>query len=294
VKSKYFEAVTYLRKDFPVGLLCKAFGISRSGYYEYLNRPIRPVSERDIKDRTAIQAIYDESCGTYGAKHIAGTLKKNKNHIVNHKRVARLMKEMNIKSKIRKMKSKKEEKVRSAGYVYPNLLERNFDALFPNHKWVMDVTEITHGENKIYISALMDLFNRDPIGIVISRNPNKEMMEETIRKAMKARDLQDLSQVLIHTDQGNIYRSFRYNQLSRELGFTPSMSRKANCWDNAVIESFFSHLKTEFPHHYPIESLEQIELDLLKFINYFKEKRSQKRLGYLSPEAFLAAYLEIA
>lgn len=294
MKSKYFEAITYLRKDFPVEQLCKAFSVSRSGYYEYLKRPVRRTSERDIKDKAAIQSLYDESCGTYGAKHIAGTLKKNKNHIVNHKRVARLMKEMNIKSKIRRMKTKKEVKVRSAGYIYPNLLERDFNALFPNRKWVMDVTEITYNETKVYISALMDLFNRDPISIVISRSPNNEMMEETIRQAMKERNLKDLSHVVIHTDQGNIYRSFRYNQLSRQLGFTPSMSRKANCWDNAVIESFFSHVKTEFPHHYPIESIEQIEMDFPKFITFFKEKRSQKRLGYLSPEAFLAAYLESA
>lgn len=248
-----------------------------------------------MKDKAAIQALYDESCGTYGAKNIAGILKgKGPKHIVNHKRVARLMKEMNIQSKIRKVKSKKEEKVRSAGFIYPNLLERDFNAFSPNHKWVMDVTEITHEETKLYVSALMDLFNREPIGLVISRSPNNEMMEETIRQAMKERNLKDLSQVIIHTGQGIIYRSFHYNQLSRQLGFTPSMSRKANCWDNAVIESFFSHMKTEFPHHYPIESIEQIELDLPKYIAFFKEKRSQKRLGYLSPEAFLAAYLESA
>lgn len=120
------------------------------------------------------------------------------------------------------------------------------------------------------------------------------MMEETIRKAMKERGLKDLSRVIIHTDQGNIYRSYLFNQLTRELGFIPSMSRKANCWDNAVIESFFSHLKTELPHHFPINTLKQIKFAIPKFIKHYKEIRSQKRLGYLSPAAFLTAYIKCA
>ncbi len=108
------------------------------------------------------------------------------------------MKEMNIKSKIRKMKSRQKEKVQAAGYIYPNLLACDFNAFFPHYKWMMDVTEVMHEETKIYVSALMDLFNRGPVSFVISRNPNNEMMGETIRQAMESRGLKDLSQVLIH------------------------------------------------------------------------------------------------
>lgn len=103
----------------------------------------------------------------------------------------------------------------------------------------MDVTEFTRVDEKVYVSALMDLYDRNPIGVVFGRTSINEMMEETIRKAMEERNLNDLSQVIIHTDQGNIYRSYRYNQLSREIGFTPSMSRKGNCWDNAVMKASF-------------------------------------------------------
>lgn len=283
-----------MRKDYPVERLCKAFGVSKSGYYAYLKRPVRPLSTRDLKDKEAIQTLYNKSCGTFGAKRIAGTLKANNNHIINHKRVARLMREMNMKSKIRRKKHTKEKKLKAGGYLYSNLLERDFNALYPNHKWVMDVTEFIRDGEKVFVSALMDLYDRNPIGVVAGRHSTNEMMKKTIYKAMKERNLTDLSQVTIHTDQGNVYRSYSYNQLSRQLGFTPSMSRKANCWDNAVIESFFSHLKTELPHHYPTGTLEHIELAIPKYIRYYKEIRSQKRLGFLSPKTFLTTYIESA
>lgn len=294
MKSKYFEAISFLRKDYTVRQLCKAFKVSPSGYYNYLKQPTKVASTRDLEDIEAIQKVYKASGGTFGAKKIAGTLKNNTGRIINHKRVSRLMKELNIQSKIRRKKSNKEKKIISAGYVYPNLLERNFDALLPNKKWAMDVTEFPYNGERIFLSVIMDLFDRNPIGFVVSRSPDNKMMEDTIRLAIHERNLNDLENIIIHTDQGNIYRSFRYNQLSRELKFTPSMSRKANCWDNAVIESFFSHFKTEMPHHYPFRSALQIEADIPKFMNYFKEKRTQKRLGYLSPQTFLDAHFKRA
>ena len=282
-----------MRKDYSVKQLCKSLGVSRSGYYAYLERPKKNTNDRDRKDIETIQRIYKKNKGTYGAKRISGEL-RTENYIINHKRVARLMREMNIQSKIRRKKYTKEEKTKVGGYIYPNLLERDFSALLPNRKWVMDVTEFTRGDEKVYVSAIMDLYDRNPIGVVVGRSSNNEMMEETIRKAMQERNLKDLSQVVIHTDQGNVYRSHRYNQLTRELGFLASMSRKANCWDNAVIESFFSHFKTELPYHYSIDTLALLERAIPKFIKYYKEVRSQKRLGYLSPNAYLSTYLESA
>ncbi|WOV84736.1 IS3 family transposase [Sporosarcina jeotgali] len=248
--------------------------------------PLTDCSIRGLFDSFAyiIVGIVSELCGAQAPY----------TYIINHKRVARLMREMNIQSKIRRKKYTKEEKTKVGGYIYPNLLERDFSALLPNRKWVMDVTEFTRGDEKVYVSAIMDLYDRNPIGVVVGRSSNNKMMEETIRKAMQERNLKDLSQVVIHTDQGNVYRSHRYNQLTRELGFLASMSRKANCWDNAVIESFFSHFKTELPYHYSIDTSALLERAIPKFIKYYKEVRSQKRLGYLSPNAYLTTYLESA
>lgn len=275
-----------MRKEHTVQKLCKAIGVSASGYYASLKRPKRAASPRDRKDIKAIQCLYDQNGGTIGAKKIAGELKA-KGHVINHKRVRRLMGEMNIKSNIRIAKITGREKEKSAGFVYPNLLNRDFEAILPNRKWVTDMSELVVKDVKFYFSALMDLHNREIIAFVISDSPNLDLIDETIRTAMKKRGLTDLEHVVIHSDQGSVYRSFKHHRLAVELKFTPSMSRKANCWDNACIESFFSHLKTEFPHHYPVESAEQVQQDLPKFIRFFNEERSQKRLGYLTPASYL-------
>ncbi|MDS9473131.1 IS3 family transposase [Sporosarcina pasteurii] len=279
-----------MRKEYTVRQLAKAFGVSPSGYYAYLKRPKRVLTERDWKDKKMIQKLYNETGGTYGAKRIAGTLKEQEKYVINHKRVARLMDEMCIKAKVRKKKTTQEKKQVAAGYIYPNLLKRDFNAFFPNHKWAMDVTEITFDDTKIYVSTLIDLFNREPIGFQVGYHSDITMMEATIRQAMEERQLKDLSQVTIHTDQGNVYRSYRYRQLSRELKFTPSMSRKGNCYDNALVECFFSHLKVEFPLLFPVSTIKQLLEDLPKYALFFAKKRSQKRLGYLSPSSFLTTY----
>ena len=286
--SKRYETVSLLRKDHPVVLVCKALGVSRSGYYDYSKRPAKTMTERDEKDVKAIQKVYDKSGGTYGAKHISGELKVA-GHIINHKRVRRLMGEMNIKSKIRAVKSTNVKKEQSAGYVYPNLLNRDFNAELANRKWVTDLSELTVKEVKFFIFAIIDLHNREVVGFAVSTHPNADLVEVTVRQAMKTRGLTDLKQVVLHSDQGSVYSSMRHHRLAEELGFSPSMSRKANCWDNAVIESFFSHLKTEFPHLFPIDSAGQVIDDLPKFVAYFNGERSQKRLDYLTPAAYLKA-----
>lgn len=101
------------------------------------------------------------------------------------------------------------------------------------------------------------------------------------------RELPDLTNVIIHSDQGSPYKSYKYKNLAKKLHFSPSMSRKANCWHNAVVEILFSHLKTEFPHLFAIDNIKQVKKDLLLYIAYFNENRGQKKLGYLSPAAYL-------
>jgi putative transposase len=231
-----------LRKDYPVNLLCRVLKVSTSGYYEYLKRPKHQVTNEDHQCLKLIKKAYFLHEGTYGAKRIAGYL-KTKGTIINHKKVARIMREANLKSVIRLPKTSKDSKGQAAGYVYENLLKRDFDASHPNQKWVTDMTEIQVEKEKFYISAIVDLFNREVIAFKISSSPNKELIEATLNAAQKKRKLKSLEGVLIHSDQGSVYRSYQYHKLSQNRKFTPSMSRKANCWDNAVIESFFSQLK---------------------------------------------------
>ncbi|TYR74650.1 IS3 family transposase [Rossellomorea vietnamensis] len=292
--SKIFEAVSLLRKDYPVILLCRVLGVSTSGYYAYLKRPKLPASTEEKETLKAIKKVYYTEKGTYGSKRISKVLKAG-GKIVNHKRVARLMKEANLKATVRLPKTNEESKGKASGYVYPNLLERNFEAYHPNQKWVTDMTEVIYKGEKLYISALMDLFNREIIAFKMGLSPNTQLIEDTIKAAKKKRKLKTLEGVLIHSDQGSVYRSLMYQGLKQEMNFTPSMSRKGNCWDNAVIESFFSHLKTEFPCFYPVnkDSL-TLQANLLKYIKRYNEKRIHSKIGFVSPKQYLKDYLKSA
>lgn len=279
-----------MRKDYTVVQLCKVLGVSTSGYYAYIKRPKRPITKVEKEQLKRIKSVYNKHSGTYGAKRIAQVLKA-KNTIINHKKVARLMRESNLKAKVRQKKTTHQTKQEAAGFVYENHLKRDFKANHPNQKWVTDLTEVEVDSVKLYISAIMDLFNGEVIAFEYSLSPNQLLIEKTIIAAQRKRKLATLENIIIHSDQGSVYRSVGYNLLSKRLKFIPSMSRKANCWDNAVIESFFSQLKTEFPHFYPTINLEQVQLDFIKYIRYYNEERIQKKMGYVSPKEYYKRYL---
>jgi putative transposase len=213
-----------------------------------------------LRDIEAIKRTYYKSKGTYGSKHIAGELKE-RGHTINHKRVSRLMHELNLESKIRKARITRETRTNLSGIVYPNLLNRDFNAILPYLKWVMDLSEFKAEGAKLFISAIVDLFNRELIALAVSSRPGYELVEATIVMAMKERNLQSMEGILLHTDQGSVFTSLSHHKQSKRLRFIPSMSRKANCWDNAVMESIFSHYKTEFELHYPLNNYAQAKID---------------------------------
>jgi len=284
-----------LRKEYFVVVLCRVLDVSTSGYYAYLKRPEKEISLEDLKILGRIKQVYKAHAGTYGAKRISkalGNEKGNKKLIVNHKKVARLMREEGLKAKVRRPKSTKESKEHATGFVYKNLLNRDFKAERPNEKWVTDLTEIWIGTRKFYISAILDLFNNEIVASIEGSSPNQELVAATVRKAMKARKLKTLKGIIIHSDQGSVYRSFLYYGLSQELRFTPSMSRKGNCWDNAVIESFFSQFKTEFPCFYPINTAKTFIVNFHKYIRYYNEKRIQKKTGFVPPKEYYKNFIK--
>lgn len=239
-----------------------------------------------------ISKVFHRSNGTIGVKSIAGVVKAQFNVVINHKREARLMGELNLQSKIRKKRSNNLLAEYTVDAIVPNLLQRDFDASFPNMKWVADLTEFNYFNTKFYGCAILDLFDRQVVGFRLSLNPDAYLVTDTLQAAVRSRDVDTLEGLVIHTDQGSVFRSREFRRHSQELKFTQSMSRKANCWDNAVIESFFSHLKTEFPFHSSMDGLDQIEKDLHKYIAYYNNVRGQKRLQYLSPNMYYQQFLK--
>ncbi|WP_143187339.1 IS3 family transposase, partial [Rhodococcus maanshanensis] len=168
-----------------------------------------------------------------------------------------------------------------AGKVAPNLLERDFEASAPNQKWVTDVTEFRVGEDKLYLSPVMDLFDRQIIAFSVGPSPNLQLTNSSLRAAIAT--LGDGQTPLVHSDQGFQYQHESWRRLLADAGATQSMSRKGNCFDNAVIENFFGHLKEELFHHVRYLNSDALATALADYIHWYNTERISTKLKGLSP-----------
>lgn len=194
------------------------------------------------------------------------------------------MKTNGIQAKIRKKKWKhfgrKEKYVLSDNY-----LNREFSAKRPNEKWVTDITYLLFNGKKIYLSSILDLYNNEIVSYKISERNDLRLVADTVKEAIKKRDVKGL---LLHSDQGFQYTSIRYNQLLKRYNIKQSMSRKGNCLDNACMESFFSHFKTECFYRYQFETSKEVKTAVKNYIKFYNNKRFQKKLNNLSPTEYRA------
>lgn len=236
----------------------------------------RPDKNAELK--SLIQAIYHEHKGRYGYRRIKAEL-KNQGHKVNHKKVQRLMKELGLKCVVRMKKycSYKGE----AGKTAPNILNRNFEAEKPNEKWVTDITEFKLFGEKLYLSPILDLFNGEIITYTFDARPRYSLVKTMLDQAFER--LTDGDKLLIHSDQGWHYRMPQYQHALKEKHITQSMSRKGNCYDNAVMENFFGILKSEFLYTQEFENIEHFKQELSRYIDYYNHNRIKAKLKGMSP-----------
>ena len=256
--------------------LLKLAGIPRSTYYYWVKNFGRP--DRDEELKALIRSIYDEHQGRYGYRRIRDEL-KNRGYVVNHKKVQRIMKELGLKCLVR-MKKYRSYKG-TVGKIAPNVLERNFIADKPNEKWVTDITEFKLFGEKLYLSPMLDLFNGEIITYTIGRRPTYSLVSTMLDQAFER--LTDENQLIIHSDQGWHYQMKHYQNALKERGITQSMSRKGNCYDNAVMENFFGILKSEFLYLKEFDSVDYFIKELEKYINYYNHKRIKTKLKGKSP-----------
>jgi putative transposase len=172
------------------------------------------------------------------------------------------------------------------GVVAPNLLKRQFEADAPNEKWVTDVTEFSVGDRKLYLSPVMDLFDRQIISYAIGISPNLELTNSSLRGALAT--LEDGPKPLVHSDQGFQYQHISWRLLLQNAGAVQSMSRKANCYDNAVMENFFGHLKEEFFHRVRFLNTDALAVALHEYIRWYNTERISTKLEGLSPVQYRA------
>ncbi|RUT44626.1 IS3 family transposase [Paenibacillus anaericanus] len=275
-----YVVIDELKHKQTVKELCVYLGISRSGYYAYLKRKNKHIDE-DLKLK--IRIIYEQRNKTVGYRRIQDELYRQYRLVVNHKKVLRLMQELGIQAIIRRkyVHRTSHEAAVSDGRIAENLLNRDFKADKPNLKWATDVTQYRVFDDKIYLSAIKDLWNNEIVGYHISRNNDNPLVLETFRKAFEKH--KDVTGLIVHSDQGSQYTSHAYHDMLPQVGAQISMSRRGNCYDNASIESFFSHLKVEALYPYDIRSTDEAQRRIEEFIRFYNEDRAQRKLNKLTP-----------
>lgn len=262
--------------------MCRVLKVSSSGYYDWKKRP---PSKRILFDRYLIDQIRQVH---FVSRQNYGTIKthkalRTKGIYCGKNRIARLRRENNIIARRRK-RFKITTLSRNTQWIAPNRLNRCFSVARPNKAWVGDVTFISTRKGWLYLAVLLDLYSRKVVGWSMSERNNKQLVVDALNMAIARRDPHP--GLLHHTDRGATYGSDDYQDKLKASGFIPSMSRKGDCWDNAVAESFFSTLKNELLYGNQFISKEQARTEIFKFVEiFYNRQRLHQSLNYITPEA---------
>jgi len=263
--------------------MCRVLSVSRSGYYAWCGRP---ESRREVENRRLdahINAIYKQHKGRCGSPKIAQEL-HDKGFDVTKNRVARRMKALGLRSIVRR-KFKATTDSRHSYPVAENLLERDFSTDTPNAVWVSDITYISTQGGWLYLTVIIDLFSRMVVGWALSSSLSHEMVLTALKRAIRSR--LPGKGVIFHSDRGVQYACYNFREELKKHGFVQSMSRKGDCWDNAVAESFFSIIKSELIHHNRFKGSQDTLAAVFEYIEvYYNRKRKHSTLGYQTPEQF--------
>lgn len=273
----------------PVSVLCRVLGVTRSGFYAWQQRDPSEQVIDDQKLALEIAAVHKASGETYGSPRIVAELHAKGLH-VSRKRVARLMRELGIRSR----RKRRFKATTDSGHKLPvadNILDRKFDVDAPDVAWVTDITYVWTDEGWLYLAAILDLFSRRVVGHAMSERIDRALVLEALRDAV-GRRVPDAG-LLHHSDRGSQYASGDYQDALAERGITCSMSRKGNCWDNAVAESFFATLKTECIYPRRFATRAEAREAIFHFIEvFYNGQRRHSTLGYVSPMEFEMKFIE--
>ena len=274
------SVIRELRSEHPLPLLLEVAGMSRSTYFYHIDRLRKGDKYKDIKLHLTL--VFRENHGRYGYRRLTEVLQKE-GIMINHKTVRKLMKEVGLKCLVRRKRynSYKGEN----GKIAPDLLRRDFNAEKPLSKLVTDVTEFALFDHKIYLSPVLDLYNREIVAYDISTSPNLEMVKRMMKRVIPKLKKKNEA-IILHSDQGALYQSGEYQRILQGNRIVQSMSRKGNCLDNAVIENFFGILKSELLYLQTFHSMEHFRQELNKYIKYYNQKRIKMNLEGLSPVDF--------
>ena len=280
VRRKY-EFIKAKRGEHSVRMMCRSLGVAPSGYYDWLNCPMSDRAKEDARLLRLIRASFKASQGVYGAPRVFLDLREAGETCSKH-RVARLMRENNLRAvpgyRIRRYIAGKPAEL------IPNLVKRNFNVSQPDRVWVTDITYVRTWEGWLYVAVVLDLFSRKVIGWATRQTLHRELALDAILMAVRQRSP---NRTIVHSDQGSQYGSDDWRRFCRSNKLEPSMSRRGNCWDNAVAESFFSSLKKERIKKKIYKNRQQAIDDISDYIDsFYNRTRRHQHLGGVSPAEF--------
>lgn len=271
------------QNEFRIGRMCRLLGVRRSGYYAWRSRPTSQRAQANEVLLEKIQAEYQTSRATYGSPRIYAALQRQGIRC-SRKRVARLMRQHQIIARPIKKRRPATTQREAGALPAPNLLNQEFFASAPNQKWVSDITYIETAEGWLYLATVLDLFSRKIVGWAMADHMEASLVEAAWNMALLQRQPQ--TGLLHHSDQGRQYTSTLYQNALAPSHCQISMSRVGNCYDNAVMESFFATLKTECAA-YPFLTRTQARSAIFEYIEaWYNRQRLHSSLGYLSPAEF--------
>lgn len=278
-----FAFVARERAQFPLVVLCRLLGVSRSGFHDYLSRRSKPEPEGDATVRRDLKRCHAESRGTYGRPRLVTDLREL-GHAIGPKRVTRLMREEGLRGKA---KGRTKPRTTDSGHTRPlaeNLLARQFDVASPTPAWVSDITYIATREGWLYLAVVLSLQTRQVLGYSLAERMPDDLVEQAFLNAWQRSP--GVRGVLFHSDRGSQYASHDFRRTLTALGFVPSMSRKGNCWDNAVAESFFATLKNEeATGTYSTKAAAHV--GIANYIHgFYNPTRRHSALGNVSPDNY--------
>jgi transposase InsO family protein len=281
-----FALIEAEKANFAVRWMCRKLEVSRSGFYAWLSRSPSERDRRDCELGVRVAAIHAESRGTYGSPRVHAELKAAGEE-VSRKRVARLMQAQGLSGQLPRRFVRTTDSAHDRP-VAPNVLDRQFTVEEPDKVWVGDITYIGTWEGWLYLAVLIDVCSRRVVGWAMADNMRTELPLEAWRMAVGQR--QPGEKLLHHTDQGSQYASGDYQQALIDADATCSMSRRGNCWDNAIAESFFATLKSELIYRAAWPTREAARAAIVEYIiAFYNSRRRHSALGYVSPMEYEAA-----
>jgi transposase InsO family protein len=268
--------------------MCKVLEVSVSGYYASRQRPVSHHQQEDARLAAEIQTIFLDNRQVYGSPRIHAALQA-RGMRCGRKRVVRLMQTLGLQAKRHRPHKPTTTSSDPTARFAPNLLDRDFTATGPNTKWVTDITAIPTDEGWLYLAVMLDLFSRTVVGWAMDSSENEHLVTLALQMALARRHPQ--AGLLHHSDRGSEYTSLGYQALLSALGIEVSMSRTANCYDNAVMESFFDTLKSECVERTHFVSRAQASATIFEFLEcFYNPVRLHSTLQYVSPLAFEQAF----